>query len=368
MANLTAANVIHRKTRTGVVVLAVALSVSAPMVLVGLADGTLLSIAGRLESVGAHVLFQPPDASLILGVTSAVMPFRLMDMIREVPGVVEVAPVLNWHVSQLRGDPESLNLWAIEPRSFASVSGGLDLVAGHGLRDPGDLVIDSILSQQRGIGLGARVEMLDREFRVVGISRPGSGGRIFARIDDIGAAIGTPGRASFFLIRGRSANAAGALTQALQARFHGYKITAIAQVSQAIQRNATGLREFKAALASVAVVLSTLVVLLAMYTAILERTREIGILRALGATRGFVVRAILAETFLVACAGVLLGFGQAAMGRWALERFFPAESVAFTLHWAAIAAGLGLLGAVLGALYPAARAAALDPVEALNFE
>ena len=79
MANLAAANVMHRKTRTAVSVLAVGMEVAMVMILVGLANGTLGDIADRLQNVGADVLFQPPDASLLLGATSAVMPVKLAE-------------------------------------------------------------------------------------------------------------------------------------------------------------------------------------------------------------------------------------------------------------------------------------------------
>src|SRR5262249_29986621 len=130
MVFLPVANLVHRKTRSAVAVVAVAVSVSAVLLLAGLARGTLRAIGHRLESVGADLLFQPPDASLVLGVTSAVMPIALMDRIQQVEGVRAVAPVLNWHVSQLRGASESLNLWAIDARRFEALAGGFDLVAG----------------------------------------------------------------------------------------------------------------------------------------------------------------------------------------------------------------------------------------------
>jgi len=94
MANLAAANVMHRKTRTAVSVLAVGMEVAMVMLLVGMANGTLGDIADRLQNVGADVLFQPPDASLLLGATSAVMPLKYADIMREVDGVTEVTPVL----------------------------------------------------------------------------------------------------------------------------------------------------------------------------------------------------------------------------------------------------------------------------------
>src|ERR1700694_306159 len=93
MANLAAANVMHRKTRTAVSVLAVAVQVAMVMLLVGMANGTLSDIADRLQNVGADVLFQPPDASLILGATSAVMPMKHIEIMKQVDGVKEAAPV-----------------------------------------------------------------------------------------------------------------------------------------------------------------------------------------------------------------------------------------------------------------------------------
>src|SRR4029078_8375869 len=127
MANLAAANVMHRKTRTAVSVLAVAMEVAMVMLLVGMANGTLGDIAYRLQNVGADVLFQPPDASLILGATSAVMPLKYIDIRNQVAGVTELTPVLNWHVSNIRGESRAVNLWAIDYPSFALISGGFDV-------------------------------------------------------------------------------------------------------------------------------------------------------------------------------------------------------------------------------------------------
>ena len=137
--------------------------------------------------------------------------------------------------------------------------------------------------------------------------RAGAGGRLYARIQDVQEAIGTPDKASFFLVKGRSATEAEQLSERLQQRFKGHKITPIAQVSKVMQDNAVGLQQFKQALTGMAVVISFLVVLLAMYTTIIERTREIGILRAIGATQSKVVQLVVAESFLICLAGVVVG-------------------------------------------------------------
>lgn len=368
MANLAAANVMHRKTRTAVSVLAVAMEVAMVMLLVGMANGTLNEIAERLQNVGADVLFQPPDASFILGATSAVMPVKYIDLMKQVPGVKEATPVLNWLVSRIGGESRAVNLWAIDYPTFAAISGGFDIVQGRALSEPNDLVMDTVLAQATGVKVGDSLPMLNRDFHVAGICRAGAGGRLYARIQDVQDAIGTPGKASFFLVKGTSSRDAEALAKALGERFKGYKITPIAQVSKAMQDNAVGLKQFKEALTGMAVVISFLVVLLAMYTTIIERTREIGILRAIGASQRTVVRLVVTESGLICIAGVIGGMVLAVGGRWLLPQVFPTLSVTLTRQWAIIAAALGLVGGMLGSIYPALKAARMDPVQALNFE
>ncbi len=368
MANLAAANVMHRKTRTAVSVLAVAMEVAMVMILVGLANGTIGDIAARLENVGADVLFQPPDASIILGATSAVMPLKYMELMREVEGVTEVTPVLNWLVSQIRGETRAVNLWAVDYPSFARISGGLDIVEGRALQSANELVMDTILASSTGLKVGDSLPMLNRQFTIAGICRAGAGGRLYARIEDVQEAIGTPGKASFFLVKGRRAADAEVLARALSQKFKGHKITPVAQVSKVMQDNAVGLAQFKDALTGMAVIISFLVVLLAMYTTIIERTREIGILRAIGASQGKVVQLVISESFLICLAGVAMGMVLAVAGRWFLPLLFPTLQVELTREWAAIAGCLGLVGGLLGSVYPALKAARMDPVQALNFE
>src|SRR5438876_650010 len=368
MANLAAANVMHRKTRTAVSVLAVAVEVAMVMLLGGMGNGTLGDIADRLQNVGADVLFQSPDASLILGATSAVMPVKYADLIKEVDGVTEATPVLNWLVARIKGESRAVNLWAIDYPSYARISGGFDLVEGRPLSQPYDLVMDTVLADATKMRVGDVLPMLNHEFRLAGIARAGAGGRLYARIEDVQEAIGTPDKASFFLVKGRSASEADKLARALQERFKGHKITPIAQVSKVMQDNAVGLKQFKQALTGMAVVISFLVVLLAMYTTIIERTREIGILRAIGASQAKVVQLVIGESFLICLAGVILGMVIAVGSRWLLPHVFPTLVVRLRRQWAGIAASLGLAGGLLGSLYPALRAARMDPIQALNFE
>src|SRR5687767_9588340 len=296
------------------------------------------------------------------------MPLKYAEIMKGVDGVTEVTPVLNWHVSNIKGESRAVNLWAIDYPSFARISGGFDVLQGRSLEKPYDLVMDTVLAEATGIHAGDKLPMINRDFTVVGIIRAGAGGRLYARLPDVQEAIGTPERASFFLVKGRSAQEADKLAQALQARFPGHKITPVAQVSKVMQDNAVGLKQFKEALTGMAVVISFLVVLLAMYTTIIERTREIGILRAIGASQTKVVELVIKESVLICIAGVVVGMLLALVGRFFLPFLFPTLQVQLSREWAVIAGLLGLVGGLLGSLYPAVKAARMDPIQALNFE
>jgi putative ABC transport system permease protein len=109
------------------------------------------------------------------------------------------------------------------------------------------------------------------------------------------------------------------------------------------------------------------VILLAMYTTIIERTREIGILKSMGASKPFIVMAIEKEAVIISALGVLVGFVFSVAGKYGIEASTRLQ-IDLLPQWLLIAAFIAVLGGVVGALYPAVRAASLDPVEALGYD
>jgi putative ABC transport system permease protein len=105
-----------------------------------------------------------------------------------------------------------------------------------------------------------------------------------------------------------------------------------------------------------------------MYAAVMERTREIGILKAMGASKGYIVTAILRETGLLAVAGIVLGILFSLAASWAIRHRFPLVQVVVSADWIGWSMLVAVLGAIAGALYPAFKAAGKDPIEALAYE
>jgi putative ABC transport system permease protein len=110
-----------------------------------------------------------------------------------------------------------------------------------------------------------------------------------------------------------------------------------------------------------------LVILLAMYTTVTERTRQIGILKSLGMRKRTIAWVIEKEAIVVSLLGVLTGIILTLVLRFAVMRT-TSLVVEIEPRWIIISFVVGLLGGTLGALYPALRAARQDAVEALAYE
>ena len=115
-------------------------------------------------------------------------------------------------------------------------------------------------------------------------------------------------------------------------------------------------------------VISFLVVLLNMYTMVMERTREIGILKALGFSRFDVVRMLLSETLILTLLGTSVGLILTFSVQAILKQTNPGLTILISASWIFASVGLAFVGAATGAVYPAMRAANYDPVVALAYE
>ena len=104
-----------------------------------------------------------------------------------------------------------------------------------------------------------------------------------------------------------------------------------------------------------------------MYTAVMERTREIGILKSLGASKLYIVNAILRETALLAVGGIIVGIAVSYAASLGISKRTTLP-VQITLNWLMYATIIAIIGAIAGAIYPAFKAAQKDPIDALAYE
>jgi len=151
--------------------------------------------------------------------------------------------------------------------------------------------------------------------------------------------------------------------------FPGYTIRPLKDLlSLMTSTNIPGLQVFIDAMIALAVSIGLLVIFLTMYTTVIERTRDIGVLKSLGANPPFIIRALLMESALLCLGGIAGGVALSYGVRAAFQAGFPTLSILITPAWVVRAGLIALLGTLVGASYPAWVASRKDVVEALTFD
>jgi putative ABC transport system permease protein len=359
------ANLRKRPVRTSVSILAVSVEVALILVIVGLVTGINVETGERTQGVGADIMFQPPGSSVFLGLNSAVMPVSIGERLAELEGVRSVTPVVTQFNSQGGFDV----VYGIEESSFNAVSGGFSFLEGRIFQSPEEIVVDDLYAAAKGIGVGDEISLLNHRFEVSGVVDHGKGARLFMEIEAAQQMMGAPDRASLFFMKLDDPDDTYAVIERLEALLPTYPARPMRDmVSLMTNTSVPALDAFLTVVLSVAVTIGVLVIFLSMYTTISERTREIGILRSLGASKGFVVRMILTETLWLCAVGVTLGIGLSFAVAQVVESTYPTVMILIGSDWILRASGLAIFSGVLGAVYPSLRAAGHDPVEALAYE
>ena len=351
MESLVTANIRSRPTRTFISVLAVALGVILMLIVGGICSGTLNDYLERTRMVGADFILQPSGSSVFYAFSGASLPIKYVDKLTEVRGVKGVLPVLAKFNSADFG-----LVFGVDLASYQKFSGRPRLVAGRESLEGDEAIIDELYAKSHGLSPGMQMTILNHVFRITGICRSGAVVRVFV-----------PSTAMF--IKADEREDVQRIYQRLKASFPGLALVRTSDASLLLQDTSMpGFKEFTFTVILVSMVLSFMVVLLAMYTTIFERTREIGILKSLGASRGFIVGMILKESVMICCLGLIFGIGASVIIRKTIIAAFPTLQVSMSIKDVSFACAMGLVGGALGALYPAYKAARLDPVRALSYE
>ncbi|MGH9407423.1 MAG: ABC transporter permease [Terriglobia bacterium] len=362
------ANIVHRPVRTIVSILAVGIEVGMVLLVVGLTTGMLNEAAKRVEGVGADLMVQPPGASFFLGISSAPMPVKLGAVLKRQDHVQYVAPVL------LQFDTTSgLNLvYGIDMKSFDQVSGGFVYHGGGPLTAPRDALVDDWYARSKRIHVGETINVLGNKFKVAGIVEHGKGARVFINIKTAQDLAGAQDKASIFFVKCTSPGYTQNVLQDFKRLLPGYTVLSMREyMSLMTSNNVPELADFVTVMIAIAVGIGFLVIFLSMYTTITERTREIGILKSLGASKGYLINLILREAGLLSVVGIGIGVIGTVIVMGIISAYLPTvpiEPLKSDGMWVARAAALAIGGALIGAFYPALKASRLDPVEALGYE
>ena len=364
MKEMVLRNAFHRPARTAVCLLAVAVEVTVVVLVVGLTTGLITETGKRIEGVGADVMVQPPNASAWIGFSSAPMPIKLREKLEPIRHVASVAPVL------LQFNASGLEIvYGIEPETFREVSGGFVFHEGQDMQGPDDMIVDDVYAATHHVRAGQSLRLLEHDFHVAGVVEHGKGARVFVPLPTLQEISATHDRVNLFFVRCTRPEHTPAVMADIRGVLPGYEIRPLKEyLSLMTATDLPALNSFIDSMIALAVCIGFLVIFLSMYTTIMERTRQIGILKSLGASNVYIARAILSEGALMCLFGSACGIGLSfALRALALAKW-PNLTILITPGWILRAALIALVGGLLGAAYPALLACRKDPVEALAFE
>ncbi|MBI4461265.1 MAG: ABC transporter permease [Acidobacteria bacterium] len=362
MQELIWANLKARPVRTTLSVAAVALQVFLLLFLMGLTTGIVEEWNERVRGIGADLLIQPPNASPFLAFSSAVLPERQAAQLARLDGVQVVSPV----VAVVNTEGISL-IYGIDFDSYNALGSGFLFHAGGPFQQPFDVIIDDVKAHSLNFKVGDTLRLLNTDFRIVGIAEHGRGARYFIPLKTAQELLGVENRVSMFWVQ--TNGQIEPVRQRVVRLLPRHQVRPMEEyLSLMVSSNLPEVRPFTRAVILVGLVITFLVILLSMYTVVLERTHEIGILKALGASRWNVAALLLRESVVIAFLGLGVGIGSTYVVKAIVTSLRPTLNIVITPEWLLQALALALVGCLIGSVYPAVRAASADPVAALAYE
>jgi putative ABC transport system permease protein len=255
---------------------------------------------------------------------------------------------------------------------WGRATGGFRYLRGGPFTGSYTALVDDVYVRTHHVDVGSSIDVLNHQFKVVGVVEHGKGARVFVPLETIQDLL-APGKCSVIFIKCTQPGLISEVRQRLRTIGDGalraYEITPLSELTSLITPSSfVGLQQFLTVLVVFAGVINLLVIFLALYVQVLAQTRDIGILRALGATRQYLVRLFLAEACLLCLLGGLVSLGLYFLSKTVVLAFYPA--LHFQLPWGVLLriTEVTVLSGVLGAAYPALQATRTEPVSALNYE
>jgi putative ABC transport system permease protein len=350
-------NILDDRRRLAISTLGVGLAVALILLLEGLWGGVLAGISAYPDRVGASLFVREPGTMVL---TEGAIPLSTFAAIQAIPGVQRADPVIaKYVILDLHGTKEALSVIGFQP---GAMGGPWEITAGRTVEAGDEVVMDQSLATDHGIGVGDTLAVQGQPFRVVGLSSRTrtftGGGFVFVSLEAAERLFGESRTATFILVRTSSP---ASVEAAIQVR------TELAVDSPAAI--ATGEREVYAGILGrvfnlmllIAFAAGTLIVALTVYSGVVDRLREYGIAKAIGASRTRLFRIVVGQTLVLATLGTLEGFVLFAVVSRVLVSFrpqFPSSLTSGAVGGVVLAAGVM---ALLAAIVPTHRVSRLDP-------
>jgi putative ABC transport system permease protein len=411
------ANLRRRKGKAAFLVIGMAIGIGTAVALYSLSHSIKEEIGLQLDQFGANIVIVPQSNSLALdygGITVAGVSYDVHQLktedatrIMDIPygnRLSVVAPKLLgavklggrdvliagvdfeselrlkrwWHVvgeTPAAAQDVLVGYELAKALSLVEATGGpMTSHEGHDMKD-----MENMPEQARVIPAAnfrivqPEVALGGRQHRVAGVLAP-TGGRedamMFGSLAEVQSLLGKPGEVSLIEVSALCQNCpVEDIVAQISERLPNAKVSAIQQSVRARTETVERLTRFSAAVSAVVLAVGSLMIFTTMMGSVVERTKEIGVMRAVGFRRTHIIKELMIEVAAVSALGGLIGWGAGMLASWLALPYFAETSLGMELSpvlaLIAMAAALGI--GALSSLYPAIRASKLDPAESVRY-
>jgi len=362
MLELVLANLRVRPFRTLISIVGVALGVVLVILFTGLARGMSNDMVRRASNWKAEIVFTRAGAMELTSSNMSVSTAYVAKLMK-IEGVKSAVPVgryitpnpkQRWGIQQIDG---------LEWQPFAEMN-EMQLVSGRAATANDEVILDERYVKDEKVRLGDKIELLGKQYTAVGIFSPPSGARIKMSLAAMQNVLEAENKCTYILVKLKDGVTPEEVAARINQALPGNKINLTRDLIIDAQERVPALNLFLRVLVGLGAFVSTIFVLLSMYTTITERRKEIGILKSLGASKSFIIRVIEGEAFMIGVLGVALGFAVSFVSSFLISQSFDLQ-FEFSRGWILTAIAIAVGGSLFGALYPAWKASTIDPVEVM---
>ncbi|GAB4528522.1 MAG: ABC transporter permease [Anaerolineales bacterium] len=357
-------NLLHRKGQMLLSVFGIAAALALILLLLGFRAGLYATLTAFVDNLGADLIVAQSGVQGMFSSNSA-LPMALHQQAARISGAQEAGHILMADIIFSWNETSTpVLLVGYDPHSvFGSP---WKLGAGRNVQADDEIALDAWLAQRAGIALGDTISVLGRDFTVVGLTRETSSWMspyIFITLDAAEQTLGLTGLVSYHLLRLPPETDLPAVAADLEAALPGVSVLTPEQIASADRRVLANVMDSPInVMLVIGVIIGVAVTGLTAYTAVTDRKREYGVLKAIGADTRSLAGLVIQETLYRVALGFLLGSGLAYASAALIMATWPQFNVLITPRDVLMAGALALGMSVLAALLPIQRINQIDPV------
>ncbi len=379
--DISLGNLKRRKGKMALLSFGLAIGIAVVIAMIGVTSSMQDDVERKLDEYGANIIVSPKSKDLGLSYGG----MHVTDT------AYDVEELTNTDASLIKNIKNRQNISAVAPKIIGSYKSsgrsyllvGVDFPSeislkkwwewsGNPPNTENDILLGAMLAKNLGVSPGDVLPLGGHDFHISGVLHENASQddiSVFLNLTAAQQLLHKPNRLSMIEVSALCSKCPiEDIVAQISEKLPYAKVSAVRQAVTLRMQTVEQLMRFSAAVSVIIIIIGALIVLVSMLSSVNERTKEIGILRAIGFRQSHIIKVILIEAFLVSLFSGILGWfmGSASVALLA-PRITDIRVLLFNPSLLALATGIAVCVGIISSLYPAMKASRLEPLEALRY-